>query len=341
MAGRRGPASTRKRPRSQNSTRQLATAGDVNIFMDELPITGKFLDYLDQQRNFSPHTVRSYGIDLGQFCRFLADRAEQDGQPSPKHLTGLIKAVTPTDIRAYLAMMRDQQYAKTTVARKLATLRSFYKYLVRISDVVASPVSAVRTPRQDKPLPKYLDIKQVEALRNAPDTGTLLGSRDRAILETIYSAGLRVSELVALNIEDLDEFGQAIRIRGKGRKERLGALGSKAIESIDAYLAKRTATFGKARTGPLFVTKSGKRISARSVGRKLDKYVGQVGVGFHVSPHTLRHSFATHMLDAGADLRSVQEMLGHKSLSTTQIYTHLTTARLKEIYDRAHPLAKA
>jgi len=320
----------------------------------KIPLIAKFLDYLAEQRNFSAHTVRGYANDLEQFCRFLA--AAPDGLPLPadtkaddlptgnrtsvKRLSRMLTDVTAPQIRAYLAVMRNQGYAKSTIARKLATLRSFYKYLVRIELISASPVSAVRTPRQDKRLPKCLDVEQVEALLAAPDIDTLLGSRDRAMLETIYSAGLRISELVSLNIEDLDEFGEAVRIRGKGKKERLGPLGSKAMEALSHYLAKRAARFGNARKGPLFVTKSGKRISARSVRRKLDKYLAQAGIDPRVTPHALRHSFATHMLNAGADLRSLQEMLGHESLSTTQIYTHLTTRRLKEVYDKAHPLTQ-
>jgi integrase/recombinase XerC len=175
----------------------------------------------------------------------------------------------------------------------------------------------------------------VEALLAAPDITTLLGARDRAIIETIYAAGLRISETVALNIEDLDEFSEVVRIEGKGKKERLCPLGSMAVEAIGHYLKMRRGV----RSGPLFVNKHGSRISARSVRRKLDKYLLAAGIDPGVSPHTLRHSFATHMLNAGADLRSVQELLGHSSLSTTQIYTHLTTKRLKEVYDKAHPLA--
>jgi len=201
-------------------------------------------------------------------------------------------------------------------------------------------VSAIRTPRQDKRLPKCLDVSQIESLLAAPDTRTFLGSRDRAILETIYSAGLRISELVAMNLEDLDEFSEALRIRGKGKKERLAPLGSKAIQSISNYMEKRMCMFGSHQNGPLFVNKTGKRLSERSIRRKLDIHLAKAGIAIHISPHTLRHSFATHMLNAGADLRSVQELLGHQSLSTTQIYTHLTTGRLKEVYDKSHPLAK-
>lgn len=327
--------------------------------MREVILIRKFIDYLDGERNFSPHTVRSYLIDLTQFCTFLAflgaegdariarmdisqltaDRLRSKEQLSPRTLGAKVLDVSPTEIRTYLAVLRNSEYSKSTVARKLATLRSFYKYLVRIGQVRTSPVSVIRTPRQEKRLPKYLDVQQVASLLEAPDSSTLLGARDRAILETIYSAGLRVSELVSLNIEDLEEFSEVLRIRGKGKKERLAPLGAKAVEAIDGYLLKRAAAFGAARKGPLFVNKYGKRLSQRSVRRKLEKYGRIAGIPMQISPHVLRHSFATHMLDAGADLRSVQEMLGHESLSTTQIYTHLTPSRLKEVYDRAHPLA--
>ena len=323
--------------------------------MRQFPLIGSFLDHLDHERNFSAHTVKSYATDLVQFSRFLAalttiDPAPDEGfsaehLPPPEELDSgtvsqLLLAVTPTEVRGYLAMMRNSGLSKSTVARRLATLRSFYKYLTRIGKLASSPVSVVRTPRQDKRLPKFLDIQQVEALLEAPDTTTFAGLRDRAILETIYSAGLRISELVSLNAEDLDEFSGAIRVRGKGKKERLAPLGAKAVESIAAYLASRENLVKSARRGPLFVNCRGGRISDRSIRRNLDKYLALAGIPPNICPHTLRHSFATHMLDAGADLRSVQEMLGHASLSTTQIYTHVTTRRLKESYDRSHPLAR-
>ncbi|MCE5328522.1 MAG: tyrosine recombinase XerC [Planctomycetaceae bacterium] len=321
--------------------------------MHDLPIIQQFLDYIAKQRNFSEHTVRSYLADVTQFCCFLSARAggeaglvlTSEDLPVPQDvpLEGMadqLLDVTPVTVRAYLAMLRSSQYSKATTARKLASLRSFYKYLVRGGQLQASPVSIVRTPRQDKRLPKCLDVQQINALLEAPDTHTFLGARDRAILETIYSSGLRISELCGLNIEDLDEFSEAVRIRhGKGKKERLVPLGSKAVEAIAAWLKARTGEFGRADFGPLFVNRSGQRLTDRSVRRKLDKYLLIAGIPLSISPHALRHSFATHMLNAGADLRCVQELLGHASLSTTQIYTHLTTTRLKEVYDKAHPLA--
>jgi len=310
----------------------------------------KFLDYVEAERNFSPHTIRSYAADLRQFCQFVQYRAEvepgaelsAEQLPSEAELDAAVlearlPGVGPQDIRAFLALMRNSGYRKATVARKLATLRSFYKYLVRSGAIDASPVTAIRTPRQDKRLPRCMDIEEIEALLSAPDVATPLGARDRAILETIYSAGLRVSELVALNIEDLDEFSEAIRVRGKGRKERLAPLGAPALSALRRYLRMRESP-GR---GPLFVNRDGGRLTGRSIRRRLDRYLQVAGIAGRVSPHTLRHSFATHMLNAGADLRSVQEMLGHASLSTTQIYTHLTTRHLKEVYEKSHPMARS
>ena len=317
--------------------------------MLNLPTISRFLDYIDGERNFSAHTVRSYAADLVQFARYLAadpgadltaDELPEEDDLDAGRIEHAMLDADPMQVRGFLAMMRNSGYSKSTVARKLASLRSFYKYLVRTGRLESSPVSVLRTPRQDRRLPKFLDIQQIDALLAAPDTATILGARDRAILETIYSAGLRISELTGLNVEDLDELGEVLRIRGKGRKERLVPLGAKAIEAIDAYLARRKSEAGGTPAGALFVNRSGKRLTDRSIRRKLDGYLLAAGIDIHVSPHVLRHSFATHMLNAGADLRSVQEMLGHENLSTTQIYTHITSRRLKEVYDRTHPLAR-
>ena len=320
--------------------------------MRTLPLIRRFLDHLEDERNFSAHTIRSYAADLTQYCRYLAAPPDQvaGGELTAEDLLAVddvqpdairkaILAAQPLEVRGFLAMMCNTGYAKSTVARKLSALRSFYKFLARIGQVEASPVSVIRTPRQDRRLPKYLDVQQIEALLAAPDTTSVLGARDRAILETIYSAGLRIGELVALDVEDLEEFSEALRIRGKGKKERLVPIGGKAVAAIEAYLVARRRSSGERSGGALFVNRFGRRISARSIRRKLDKYLLTAGIDVHISPHVLRHSFATHMLNAGADLRSVQEMLGHENLSTTQIYTHLTTRRLKQVYDRAHPLA--
>jgi len=307
-----------------------------------------FLNYLDSERNFSAHTVRSYQIDLYQFVQFMLERQgrQRDAsqpparQPSQAAMRKLFAQLKPLDVRAYLADMRTHGYTPSTIARKLASLRSFYKYLVRRGLIEASPLSSVRTPKQQKRLPKCLDVDQVRTLLSSPDTTTPAGARDRAILETIYSSGLRISEVVALDLEDVDELSETLRIRGKGKKERIVPLGEKALEAIRDYLAKRTDAAASPKRGPLFVNKFGTRISVRSVRRIFEKYRKLAGLAPDVSPHVLRHSFATHMLNAGADLRSIQEMLGHESLSTTQVYTHISHSQLKKVYDRAHPMSR-
>ena len=318
-------------------------------------IVDSFFRYLEKEKNYSAHTLRAYQIDLSQYCLYLQLQAIRKTEISPDDLTGnipqdyvplpdrqareLVTAVGPAEIRSYLALLHKAGYSKSTTARKLASLRSLYNYLIRQEIVELSPVSSVRTPRLNKKLPNYLNSDQITELLDVPDTTTLLGCRDKAILETIYSSGLRISELVGLNIEDLDEYGQTARIRGKGKKERIVPLGSHAIRAIYHYLKMRHSEYGSKGTGPLFFNKHGNRISTRSVRRKMGIYQKMAGIPPHISPHSLRHSFATHMLNAGADLRSVQEMLGHENLSTTQIYMHLTTSRLKEVYTNAHPLA--
>ncbi len=292
-----------------------------------------FLAYLEHQRNFSAHTLRSYASDLAQFFAFLAG---PDADPPPPART--VCAVAPLDLRRYLAELRQEDYQRTTIARKLATLRSFYKFLAREGHVGSNPVQAIRTPRQEKRLPKFLEPEEVERLLAAPDDTDPLTLRDRAILETLYSTGMRVGELVGLDLGDVDPIGEVVRVRGKGRRERLAPLGSYALATLEAYFAARRGLAPRTEKA-VFVNRHGRRLSARSVRRKLAKYLAAAGLDPSVSPHTLRHSFATHMLERGADLRAVQELLGHRSLSTTQIYTHVTAGRLKEVYEAAHPRA--
>lgn len=342
--------------------------------MSTLPITDAFTAYLADERHFSPYTARCYGADLRQFVEYLCESggikvtsevedaamkkfhaARAAGQPvlqiagaKPGSVTEVICTATPDVIRGFLAHLGEQQYSAATMARKIATLRSFYKWADRRGLANGNPMTAIRTPRQAKRLPKAITIEQIERLLSAPSDADVLGRRDRAMLETLYSTGIRVSELVGLMVADLDLAGEALKVRGKGKKERIVPLGSHALAAINRYMdmLKADPKFGPAaRAGsstlPLFLNKHGGRLSSRSVRRKLDKYLKQVGLDPTISPHTLRHSFATHLLDNGADLRSVQELLGHQSLSTTQVYTHLTTQRMQQAYNHAHPRAQA
>ena len=328
-----------------------------------VPIVTAFLDYLIDERAFSVYTGRCYGVDLRQLLIWITEEqnltldipAETDawqrhssgekeiaGHVGPETITEHIVSADTEYLRSFLANLAESNYSPATMARKIATLRSFYKWLERNSAVDSNPMTLIRTPRQKKRLPKAIDVEQVEKLLSAPNDKTLLGARDRAILETLYSTGIRVSELVGINFGDIDETGQAIVIRGKGRKERIVPLGTHAMSAISHYIGVlQTNNVPNESDDPLFINKHTTRLSTRSVRRKVSKYLDQVGLDPSISPHTLRHSFATHLLDNGADLRSVQELLGHQSLSTTQIYTHLTTKRMRESYDHAHPRAEA
>lgn len=288
-----------------------------------------FLDHIAEARNYSPHTLRAYGKDLGEFIEFLSGRGEE---PSPARVTRL-------DVRAYLASLHDRQVEKRTIARKLSTLRSYFKFLSARALVESNPCAGIRNPRVGRSLPKFLDEDSVVRLLSAPKGDDLQAYRDRAILETLYASGLRVSELVGLDVRDVDLISEVVKARGKGKKERLAPIGRPAADAIEQYLARRRHTLDFIELEPevLFLNRFGRRLSTRSVARLLDKYIAEAGLPRGVSPHTLRHSFATHMLDRGADLRSVQELLGHENLQTTQVYTHVTTARLKQAYEAAHP----
>lgn len=320
--------------------------------MKNCAIVHEFLDYLNFEKHFSEHTAKCYSADLEQFCRHLTDSSPSKlshssdsgsvglATQTETKLEQILLAVTTDSIRAYMAALNDKQYSKSTTARKLATLRSFYKFLVKRSYLTTNPVISVRTPKQDKKLPKFLEYEQVKRLLETPPADSWLGARDRAMMETLYSTGIRVSELVGLNIEDVDFLGEVLHIRGKGKKERITPIGSSALQSVQHYMEfrnRRAQSNSNFDPKVLFVNKHGRRLSTRSVRRKMDKYLKMAGLDPSISPHTLRHSFATHMLNNGADLRSVQELLGHQSLSTTQVYTHLTTKKLKEVYDNAHP----
>jgi integrase/recombinase XerC len=290
-----------------------------------------FLGYLEFERNASQETCRAYSADIIQFLDFIG--AEEDFNPN---------AIDHRVARGFLAEVRSRGAGKSTAGRKLSSLRSFFRYLVREGVAAENPFASVRQPRRESRLPRLLDEEEVRRLLEAPDASKFAGVRDRAILETLYSTGARVSELVGMNIEDVDLVGETVRVRGKRKKERLLPLGSFAVSAVQYYLQRREVVAGRinAHRRALFISNRGGRLTDRSVRRLLDKYVLQLGIGRKVSPHTLRHSFATHMLNRGADLRSVQELLGHENISTTQIYTHLTIDRLKAIYERSHPRAR-
>ncbi|MGA2323499.1 MAG: tyrosine recombinase XerC [Sedimentisphaerales bacterium] len=329
--------------------------------MEDSLIIQDFLNYLQFEKRFSPHTAKCYGVDLLQFSEFLTGRSDagaeihghDDGLGSHDSETAtavaahpkvdvdrLLASVDVNAVRSYLVVLNEKQYSKATIARKLATLRSFYKFLVKRNRVSSNPVVGIRTPKQEKRLPRFLEYEQIKRLLETPPSDTWLGARDRAIMETLYSTGMRVSEVVAINLDDVDFLGEVVHIRGKGKKERICPISSSVLQIVQHYMEfrnKRAQLNGNFDGKVLFVNKHGKRLSTRSVRRKMDKYLKMAGLDPAISPHTLRHSFATHMLNRGADLRSVQELLGHQSLSTTQIYTHLTTGKIKEVYSSAHP----
>jgi integrase/recombinase XerC len=312
------------------------------------PLVKQFLDYLKLEKHFSDYTVKSYGADLIQFGQFLAGEIGQvhatpQAASASASIDEKLTNCEPLTIREFLAYLYAQNYTKSTTARKLATLRSFYKSLIRRGLTSANPLATIRTPKQEKRLPKCLDLEQVQKLLEAPGDADLLSARDKAMLEVLYSSGIRVSELVELEMADLDLQEGVLRVRGKGRKDRLTPIGSQAIQALRRYFELRALDIKSQSNvgGRVFLNKHGQSLSTRSVRRKLDKYLVMAGLDPGISPHTLRHSFATHLLNNGADLRSVQELLGHQSLSTTQVYTHLTTSRMKQVYDEAHPRADA
>ena len=284
----------------------------------------KFISYLEIEKNASSHTITNYKIDLRGFSESIKDKP--------------IENVTHIDVRLFLAKLKEKNFSKSSVARKIAALRSFFKFLYREGLIKANPAVGLSTPKIEKKLPLFLDTSDVVKLLESPDSSDDIGLRDRAILETLYSTGIRVSELVGLDIEDIDFISGVLKVRGKGKKERLVPIGDKALRAIKAYFEKIGVTEIN-ESKPVFLNKSKRRVSDRAVRRIVDKYIRKSSLNENISPHSLRHSFATHMLDRGADLRSVQELLGHASLSTTQIYTHVTTDRLKSIYDKVHPRA--
>jgi tyrosine recombinase XerC len=280
----------------------------------------KFLRYLEIEKNASPHTIVNYKLDLNGFKDFLkeADVAQVD------HLF----------LRRYLASLKEKRLTARSIGRKLSSLRSFFRFLIKEGYCQANPTDAVSSPKLEKTLPRFLTENDVVRLIEAPDQETLKGLRDRAILETLYSTGMRISELVSLREDNIDFISGTLKVFGKGKKERLLPVGERALRAIRNYIRKR-----KGATELIFLNKNKKPLGARGIRKMFDCYIAAISLKEHISPHTLRHSFATHLLNRGADLRSVQELLGHANLSSTQIYTHLTTDRLKSIYEKAHPRA--
>ena len=290
----------------------------------------EFLRRLEQERNCSPHTVRAYRNDLSEFIGFLKTEGSS------------VKRVSHLQLRKFLARLRERGVAKSTIARKLASLRSFYRHLCREGIMKANPVVALRTPKQAGHLPHVLSAEELGRLLESVNGTGPADLRDRAILETLYSTGMRRGEMVSLDVDDVDFFSEIVTVMGKRRKERICPLGSHALRALRAYLEARAISQLDAPRckEPLFLNCRGGRLTARSVARILGKRLTLAGLSAKSTPHTLRHSFATHLLDGGADLRAVQELLGHASLGSTQIYTHLSAERLREVYEKAHPLAR-
>ncbi len=297
-----------------------------------------FIKALTAEKGYSPRTSQAYQHDLEEFFTILKDTGSFGGKQEKASLLPEAEAVTGLMIRHYLGVLHKKN-KKVTIARKLSAVRSFYKFLVKQGFADHNPATAVLTPKQEKKIPAYLPVDDIFRLLDSLETGTLLKTRNLAMFETLYSCGLRVSELANLDIADIDRTAAIVRVTGKGSRERLVPIGQKALAAMDAY-RKRLKTEAPAfyvTSGPLFLNKYGRRLTTRSIARILEEIVRVIGLAMPISPHGLRHTFATHMLDAGADLRAIQEMLGHRSLSTTQKYTHVSIDRLLETYDKAHP----
>lgn len=287
----------------------------------------RFLRFLEIEKNASPHTIKNYRSDLAEFFQFLGD-----GSGSHLH------SINYLAIRRFLALLKEKKDLRSTISRKLACLKSFFKYWVREGAISANPAHEIATPKRERRLPVFLEVQEIEQLIEAASGPAWETKRDRAILETLYSSGIRVGELMGLNGEDVDLLSGVVKVRGKGKKERLVPLGSYAAKALKEYLDAAPIP-SEHRSFPLFINRRKTRLTDRSVRRIILRCAERANIKKGVSPHTLRHSFATHLLDRGADLRSVQELLGHAHLSTTQIYTHVSGKRLQEAYEKAHPRA--
>lgn len=304
---------------------------------DMQALIGRYMHHLEFERNASPHTLRNYHSDLEQFRQFVAGaNAEQ---------TVLISQIDPLIIRSYLSHLHQKERKKTSVARKLSALRAFFKFVCREQALPGNPAAEVSSPKLPKTVPRVMSEEEtntfLDRLAREAELGEPAVLRDRAILELLYASGLRVSELVSLNLESVQMSERMLRVRGKGRKERVVPFGSKAENALTQYLPAREKILQQARlkSSALFLNHRGSRLTTRSVGRIVKKYVAAMGPNTSVSPHSLRHAFASHLLTEGADLRAIQEMLGHASLSTTQKYTQVSIQQLIEVYDKAHPKA--
>lgn len=289
----------------------------------------RFLNYLMAERNASPYTISNYGREIAQFLAFL----ESEGITNWADVTRVI-------LRRYLGWLNSQGYAKASIARRLSELRSFGRFLMREGIVPQNPFRAVSSPKLPKRLPNAISQPDAKTLVTAPDLANPQGLRDRAMLEVLYGGGVRVSELVGLNLASLDARRRELLVWGKGAKERIVLLGGPAVNALVDYIDHGRPRLLKRTTNALFLNRLGGRLTTRSVMTITKKYTHLAGIEKKVSPHTLRHTFATHLLDGGADLRSVQELLGHARLSTTQIYTHISQNRAREVYLRSHPLAR-
>jgi len=283
----------------------------------------KFIRYLEVERDVSAHTLRAYRKDLGDFFEYVKTEPDK---------------IDMIDVRGFIAEQIKKGLNKTTVSRRLASIRSFFKFLCREGYIKSNPAKLVPNPKIPKLLPRFLSVDDVFSLVEKPEGIGFIPVRDKAILELLYSSGLRVSELSGLNIDDLNIKGNLIKIRGKGKKERIVPVGSKAIDAIKSYMIDRMLLKSKDRA--LFLNRMGTRLTDRGVRRIVVKYAKALTISGQIGPHTLRHTFATHLLQGGADLRVIQELLGHSSLSTTQKYTHLDITHLMDIYDKAHPFAR-
>ena len=300
--------------------------------------TERFLLYLKDIKGCSPYTLRSYRTDLEQFVRFVENRETDSVQGEEKR--DKLWSIEPLVVREYLGSLYGR-LKRTSIARKLSVVRSFFHFLEKEGSDCGNPAAEIRTPKLEKGLPPYLPVDDMFRLLERPDRSKPLGMRDLAILEVLYSCGFRAGELGSLNVGDVDFEGRLVKVTGKGNKERIVPIGRKALTALKGYLETTGKWRGRREEllpeSPLFINFRGGRLTTRSMGRIIKKYVVDAGLPSDISPHSMRHSYATHLLDGGADLRSVQELLGHESLSTTQKYTHVSIDRLMEVYDKAHP----